>query len=104
MVELREADIGIKTTELLDPTGDAEVKVAKLAARVNNLDGLMLGVLYNGKPNGDIVLERIVEKISQKFKLGGVVRARKPTVGQGAPSDMLAKLSKCQIVINALGD
>ncbi len=104
MVRLREADIGIKTTELLDPTGDVEIKPAKLAARVNNLDGLTLGVLHNGKPNGDVVLERVVEKISQKFKLGGIIRARKPTVGQGAPSDMLAKLSKCQIAINALGD
>lgn len=90
--------------EILDPTGKVEIQSHQMAERPGDLNGKTLGILHNGKPQGDVLLERIVEGLAKRFALAGMVRARKPSVGNPAPPDIMDKLSRCDVVINAIGD
>jgi len=47
-----------KTITLLDPTSKMRSKELKMAARPSNLEGKIVGFLWNDKPGGDILLDR----------------------------------------------
>ncbi|NWG75909.1 MAG: hypothetical protein HXY24_15125 [Rubrivivax sp.] len=51
------------------PTGAVITKeYADTASRVRTLEGRKIGLLWNGKPNGDIFLDRIAEILEKKYK------------------------------------
>ena len=58
-----------KTIEILIPTAEPKVKEISINHRVHDLNGKVLGFLWNEKPNGDVLLERLREDISRKYKL-----------------------------------
>ena len=55
--------------EVLNPAGEVE-KVAKktLAPRPGSLDGKRVGLVYNLKTGGDILLTRTSELLKERFK------------------------------------
>ena len=57
------------TITVLIPTAEPKIKKLSASSRVDDLNGKVVGFLWNGKPNGDILLERLREQLSQKFKL-----------------------------------
>jgi hypothetical protein len=94
------------TLKILDPTVSADdatdVAVAK---RIPDLDGKVLGLLHNGKVNGDHLLDLVREQLVARYGLREVVVVRKPSasrVAEGAVLDRLAR--ECDAVVTAIGD
>lgn len=95
--------------EVLDPTSMPRVAEKRVASYLDDLDGKVIGFLWNRKPNGDLLLRRIEERLSQRFKFKEVIRREKlPSTG-GASWPASAELldgiaAKCHLVVNAVGD
>jgi hypothetical protein len=58
-----------KTVNILIPIAKPKIKDIPVNPRVHDLNGKVLGFLWNEKPNGDILLKRVREQITQKYKL-----------------------------------
>ena len=53
--------------KLLDPKATPVSGKTKLAPRFGTLNGLKIGVLWNGRTYGDIILKGIIEKLKEKY-------------------------------------
>lgn len=51
----------VKTVTILIPVAELDVKEIPMNSRTNDLNGKIVGFLWNGKPNGDFLLNRIKE-------------------------------------------
>jgi hypothetical protein len=94
------------TLRILDPTVSADdatdVAVAK---RVPDLDGKVLGLLHNGKVNGDHLLDLVREQLASRYGLREVVVVRKPSASRVAEGTVLDRLAReCDAVVTAIGD
>src|SRR5688572_22391360 len=55
------------TLKVLDPTANKHGgPAAKTAPRLDSLEGKTIGLLWNGKPMGDVALKRTAELIQKK--------------------------------------
>jgi len=92
---------------ILDPTlrPTAAAVTAPRARRPKRLDGLTIGLLANGKSNGMALLDRIAERLGERYQIRGVVRVAKTNAS--APvrdEDAEALAGRCGVVITAIGD
>jgi hypothetical protein len=65
----------------------------------------VLGLLHNGKINGDRLLDLVRAQLAARYGLHDVVVVRKPgasRVAEGAVLDRLAR--ECDAVVTAIGD
>lgn len=94
------------TIKILDPTVSPEESVgAVVAKRVGDLDGKVLGLLNNGKVNGDRLLELVREQLGARYRLREVVVVRKPSASRVAEDAVLDRLAReCDAVVTAIGD
>jgi hypothetical protein len=53
--------------EVLVPAGEAKIKPAKLAKRVDSLDGKRIAIHWNGKPGAEFLLAEIEEQLKAKY-------------------------------------
>ena len=99
-----------KTIEVLDPTAKpisgAEFEIAP---RVDDLNGKVIGLLDNGKPNFSIFLSHVEELLRHRFKPRETVYVDKRVAGDGfaapLPAEPLGELAaKCDVVINGMCD
>ena len=59
----------MQDTTVYCPTGvTIAKKYSDTASRVDTLDGKRVGLLWNGKPNGDVFLNRIAELLEKNYK------------------------------------
>jgi hypothetical protein len=94
-----------KTIAVLDPTAKPKHPLISPAHRVFDLNGKVIGFLWNEKPNGNILLDRIKERLSQKFHLSGTIWHSKETASRPASPVILNDLTgRADLVINAIGD
>jgi hypothetical protein len=94
-------------TRILDPTLHSPVEAAMVAraSRKRSLDGATIGLLANGKSNGMALLDRIVERLGERHRIGDVVRVTKTNASAPVTegdAEMLA--GRCAVVITAIGD
>ena len=90
---------------ILDPTISPERAEAALAARVADLDGKAIGLLANGKVNGDHLLDLVREGLASRYRLGRVVTLQKPGASRIADEALLEALARdCDVVVTAIGD
>ncbi|MFC2069185.1 hypothetical protein ACFLTP_09315 [Chloroflexota bacterium] len=54
--------------KVLNPAGEAKVHKKASATRFDSLDGKRLGLVYNRKPRGDVLLARTAELLKTRFK------------------------------------
>lgn len=96
------------TTDVLTvlvPTNEVDPGRASLAPRPPALDGLRLGVLDNGKPNSDRLLEALVDGLARTTGLRTSVWRRKPAIGRLAPPAMVDELvAGSDVVVTGVGD
>ena len=94
------------TIKILDPTvSAADATDVAVAKRVADLDGKVLGLLHNGKVNGDHLLDLVREQLAARYRLRDVVVVRKPSASRVADDDVLARLAReCDAVVTAIGD
>ena len=99
----------VKIIEVLNPTAKAASVEAEIAPRIDDLNGKVIGLLENGKPNADIFLSRVGELLGQNFKSVEIVYTQKPGESTGGgfplPAEQMEKLAtKCDAVVNGVGD
>jgi len=73
--------------DLLSPLGATSDTVKSLARRRPSLAGLRIGVLDNSKPNADVLLGRVAERLAQRVGGATIRRWQKP--GASHPALML---------------
>lgn len=93
----------METRTLLDPTGEHTVAARKQAAKPKSLDGVTIGILDIGKARGDVFLNRLDERLSEKGIT--VKRYAKPTPSRLVAADTKQKmLSEVQAAVIGLAD
>ncbi len=92
--------------KILDPTVNAdETTDVAVAKRVADLDGKVLGLLHNGKVNGDHLLDLVREQLAARYGVRDFVVVRKPSASRVADDAVLDQLAReCDAVVTAIGD
>ena len=84
------------TTELrvmvLDPSGYVEQEAMGLAPRIGELRGKTVGLLDDGLPFADALLDRIGELLQEKYGVAKVLKYPKPNLSLPSPGPLLDKL------------
>ncbi|MFH1486370.1 MAG: hypothetical protein ABIH46_09885 [Chloroflexota bacterium] len=88
--------------ELLSPIGEVETKEFGLAPRLDTLDGKVIGLLDNDMLGSSTLLNRVKERLSERFKFTSVETERR--FGKPPAKQAGEKLSqRCDFAIAALG-
>lgn len=89
--------------EVLIPQGVVRVSKTSPSPRLGGLAGKIIGFVNNGKPNSDVLLSRLANRMQRNYHLSGIISKAKPRVTD--PADFIEELvGKCDGVVNALGD
>lgn len=91
------------------PTGAVITKeYSHVASRVSTLEGRRVGLLWNGKPNGDKFLDRVAENLGKKYKNIEIVKlweADSEFIAYKHSDESLDRIANsADIVIAATGD
>ncbi len=87
----------------LDPTSERNLETRERLARLDTLDGKTIGLLDISKPRGDLLLDRVEEKL--RARGADVLRYKKPTFTKPAPVDLRQQIAtECDAVVEALAD
>jgi hypothetical protein len=90
---------------LLDPTSDPVATGDALSPRLDTLSGKTLGVIWNGRLPGDLILKRMIEILKERHDIKEVVFRGKPYIGNVAPDEIFAEMSaRCDAVVTGVGD
>ena len=90
---------------LVDPTLSDIRPEGRLAPRLATLDGVRFGLLANGKTHGDRLLDLIAENLSERHRLGEVLRVRKAHPSQPPTAEQVGLLAEqAMAILSAIGD
>lgn len=88
---------------LLDPTLEVESTRVERATRTGEIH--VLGLLDNGKPNSDILLQKVAAKLREQYPDLQVKYYRKPGAYRPAPSTLIEQVAaECDGVLVGIGD
>ncbi len=88
---------------LLDPTGELKVVGRQKPPRPSSLDGVTVGLLDIAKARGNVFLDRLDERLSERGI--AVKRYAKATPSRLAPVDLRQKIAgEVQVVVEGLAD
>ena len=103
--------------ELFVPEGAVIQEPLKLAPRITSLDGNTIGLRWNGKPNGEILLNKVANLLKERvpsikiIKFYEVERSTIHTEAPGPPAQsveaeakMIKEKYKPDLVIGSQGD
>jgi len=91
--------------EVLVPTAEVKREEINMAQRPLDLKGKVIGLIWNGKSNGNYLLEDLGEALEKKYSLSGTLMKSKPNPTSAAPPELIEELSaKCDLVIAAIAD
>jgi hypothetical protein len=90
--------------ELLDPTSGAVAAKSALSPRLDTLNGKTLGVIWNGRRPGDLILNRMIEILKKSYTIKEVVFREKPYIGNVAPEEVFAEMAAVDAVVSGVGD
>lgn len=78
---------------------------ASRASRASGLDGITLGLLANGKTNGDVLLDLVAEELRRRHRIIDIVRATKPHPSLPMSDEVLTMFAEhAHAVLSAVGD
>ena len=90
---------------VLDPTAPPRELRHTMAPRPQNLRGKSVGFLWNSKPNGDILFDRLEALLREKYEISNVVHQRKPSASIAAKQEVMDALTtSAHVAIVGLGD
>ena len=90
-------------TALLDPTAERSPTIRPRLARPDRLDGMTVGILDISKPRGDVFLNQIDARLTERGI--AVKRYMKPTMARPAPLALRQQIgTEVQLVIEGLAD
>ena len=91
--------------EVLVPAAEVRFQEIKMAERWKDPNRKVIGLLWNRKPNGDLLLKHLEKSLRERFQLRGTLMREKALSSSEASSEILEELSaKCDLVILAIGD
>jgi hypothetical protein len=95
-----------KKIKVLDPTSKAESKELWVQRRPIDLEGKVLGIVWNRKLGGDVFLDRLGQLLMERFHFSEIVNvAQKADSPTGLSADRIRDVSeKCGAVIIGVGD
>lgn len=76
------------TIEFLDPTNSPADETTLAPRRRSSLHGAKVGIVWNGRPNGDLVLRQVVDRIAETYGVSIVDFQKKPLIGNLAPKEV----------------
>jgi hypothetical protein len=82
---------------VLSPLGATSDTVKPLARRRPSLAGLRIGVLDNSKPNADVLLARVAERLAERVSGATLARWQKP--GASHPARMIDEIAGAADVV-----
>ena len=74
---------------VLNPTASPREMVQTMAPVLDGLGGQSVGFLWNSKPNGDLLFERLEKLLREKYEIANVVYKRKPTASLPAKEEVI---------------
>jgi hypothetical protein len=93
------------TIELLDPTSGTVATKGAVSPRLDTLSGKTLGVIWNGRLPGDLILNRMIEILKERYTIKEVVFREKPYIGNVAPDEIFDEIAaRCDAVVSGVGD
>jgi hypothetical protein len=93
----------MKTFKVLNPLGEEQGAEAFIAPHIEDLTGRKVGLFWNGKHNGDVVLSEIGKQIKSKFTIDSLIRFDHGYEGIG-PAAIKKIAESSDLVISSLGD
>ena len=81
----------MRAMEILDPVGPTTATTRTLAPRPASLQGAVIGVLDNSKPNADVLLGRVAERLAERTPGASIRRWQKP--GASHPAAMIDEIA-----------
>jgi len=93
-------------TFLVNPLDETPRRPQAPAPRLDTLAGKTIGLLDISKPGGNLFLDHLERLLKERFEVGQIVRAVKPTFSKRAPDEVIDTfiLGRCDAVIEALAD
>ena len=89
----------------LDPRGTSTHENTGIAPRPGSLDGLVIGLLSNNKPNSELLLRDVAELVGRQYVVKDVIEANKGSHRIPAPAEMIADIAdRCDVVITATAE
>jgi len=92
------------SVRLVNPLNETVPKGASSAARLSSLEGRTIALLDISKPGGSVFLDRVEQRLKERYGVAGVVRAMKPTFAKPAPAGVIEKIRHVDAVIEGLAD
>jgi hypothetical protein len=91
---------------LLDPTGDSGRDTnTTLAPRPQSLKGLIVGLLDNSKPNGQVILRAVGRELQERYGVREIRMFRKGYFGTPVEESVVQQmLHNCDFAVAAIGD
>ena len=91
-------------TQILDPTDERVPLRRSLAPRSEVISGT-IGLLDINKARGDVMIDRLYQRLTERIPGVEVRKYRKPTPAKPAPDDVRHKmLEECDFVVEGLAD
>jgi hypothetical protein len=92
------------TLKMLDPRASVSPANGLLAARLQSLEGRVVGILDNGHSNSTAMFKELAQLLNEQFRPAELLFKTKPTHMQGAPKPILEEFaSRCDAVLTGLG-
>ena len=84
-----------ETTKLivLDPSAAPREMTQPMAPVLDGMGGQSVGFLWNSKPNGDLVFERLEKLLKEKYEISNVVYKRNLTASIPANDGIIDELA-----------
>ena len=93
------------TMIFLDPRQGSSVGTVIPAKRLDTFTNKRLGLLWNSKHGGDILLKEVAEILNQKYRFAEIYFTRKMFFGNAAPPEIINDLvDRVDVVVTSLGD
>jgi hypothetical protein len=95
------------TIRVLVPVGRDPAPAAPVQqGRIHSKDAaIVIGLLDNHKHNSEQILDRLQQRLSERYAGARFVRAKKPEAGKSAPTNVLESLAaQCHAVVNGVAD
>jgi hypothetical protein len=76
-----------------------------MAVRTGTLEGATVGLMFNGKKNGDILLAEIGALLMERYSAKKLVSRRKAHFSLPVAPELVEEIAgQCDVVITAVGD
>lgn len=90
---------------VLNPTAPPRELRTEMADRPDDLRGRAVGFLWNSKPNGDVLFQRLEQLLREKYEISESFYRRKPTASIPAEPRVIDEMAATvKVAIVGLGD